>query len=137
MKTLLLILFPVMLYGQTDSSYIIFHDYDGDTVWTFYGSSSGGKLGTVDAGYFTSIIDSSDIAFARADIFRQLNEAEEKIITVELLLQYAEECWNDSTDSGLRETIYTGRGSGIMIQRQTYIHRKPTFESFLEWLKKK
>lgn len=70
-------------------------------------------------------------------------------LTVEKLLQYAEECWNDSTAKETHRVLsnedytctFIGKGSTRCIHEshwlRQYIHRKPTFENFLEWLRNK
>lgn len=68
----------------------------------------------------------------------------------EKLLMYASECWNDSTLKEFHEYIppakyrgYENPGdsrsvmAGSEVTYKKWIHRKPTFEGFVEYLKKK
>jgi hypothetical protein len=62
------------------------------------------------------------------------------IITFEMLLDYAEECYNDSTFDWtvhyMRPYISVRDTSITFIPHYKYTHRTPTFEGFIEYLKR-
>ncbi len=61
--------------------------------------------------------------------------------------EYVKECWKDSTEAGIcvswiPDSIQLNSGGFIQAwkttYRQEYVHRhKPTFEGFIEWLRKR
>lgn len=141
---LLLILLSFACHGQ------VYTIKNGDTINTGYGmkslratttGNSSTPLGHSEP--FPNTSGTPDTYFGMA-----LIQPMSQLSLEEKLLQYAEECYNDS----MRYCYYTlcdmecwdvpcECGKNIppfdMPCNEKYIHRKPTFEGFIEWLRKK
>lgn len=143
MKTLLLLLISAVCYGQIDSA------------WHITGTKLTGTLGTID----TPQTDLNPHHPAwNVEVIRDSLLTTEKYLSLEeKLLLYGEECWNDCE---VKYTHYSYRkncncdAEWIIFQfcdkvlesdglrdishyTKKIIHRKPTFEGFIQWLKKK
>jgi len=60
----------------------------------------------------------------------------EQPITLHQLLDYAEECYNDSMEFGMYGDQDTGIGYNPPPKIEyKWIHRQPTFEGFIDWIR--
>ena len=57
----------------------------------------------------------------------------ETAITVEYLMQYAEECYNDSTYVTSEKVLYI---KGKFVTTQYWAHKEPTLKGFIRWVKR-
>lgn len=107
-------------YGQDDG--LIFGNYTEPDTNTYYSVKYNLTKEQVDS------VDEGRIIL----LYRPQLSFEEK------LLQYAQECWNDSTlmfeQISCPDKIV---GCAVFHGREYWHHRKPTFEGFIQWLKKK
>lgn len=107
---------PNDFYGQDDG--LIFGNYTEPDTNTYYSVKYNLTKEQVDS------VDEGRIIL----LYRPQLSFEEK------LLQYAQECWNDSIlNVFAKDSTYTPLKTVGMV----YIHREPTFVGFIQWLKKK
>lgn len=125
----LLLLFTLLSLGVKGQDSLMFHKIDYDSL---YGRFGGVPL---PVRLYPAPFPFPPIT---SEPFKHEPSPEEK------LLLYAQECWNDSSKycywqwyngNYIKEGVPCVCGSEYCLEK--YIHRKPTFEGFLEWLKKK
>lgn len=122
-----LFLLSFACYGQIDSSQVDWTTaknriiIDGRLVYNTGGNLIGYETGDLLTGQY-----------------HELPSLEEKLI------QYADECYNDSTkycsylvcDNGCIEIPCDYEHPAYEYCKKKYIHREPTFSGFIQWLKK-
>lgn len=96
----------------------------------------------------TSFAQIKTVPVTIADPHGGTSENYKKVVTIESVLQYAEECYNDSTKARMRKVIVEGETFEVQCQREEYfsgeaglcydkyVHRQPTFEGFINYLTK-
>jgi hypothetical protein len=113
----------------------------------------------LDAGYYEQLVNR---AYVDPELVRSLNSNEEKLITVEMLLDYAQECYNDTlklikfkgmpddyilahahyneafTERQLKEMGYEYKFrflDNTASEWKYYFVKEPTLKGFIEWIK--
>jgi hypothetical protein len=128
MKTLLFILMfvPAIVVGQNETAYLV--DEDGDSTEV---EISFGEIETAENLFYATpsggIVSKEEATEAWTDYSAQLMSL--------AIMEYAEDCYNDSTLTTYQTSQYPG--SLVLVTITEYIHRKPTFEGFIAWLEKR
>jgi hypothetical protein len=150
--TLAIIVLPLMGYGQDYEK--LFKEADSLLCWVVspynYGDTVEWRMGAgyYESWYVDSVSKTKDGPILWQDdkiLATYVPPPPNKIITLQDLIDYQEYCYNDSTTEW--KTIYgtvtekinehVSFVSDDIDYRKVTIHRTPTFNGFIEWLKNK